>query len=129
MVACALIAVPSPLSPDPPVRGAREIQETSRHGEGREILVKVTYYGPTGRKTASGTIPKEGRTIGVDPKVIPLGSKVLMNGKIYVAEDTGKKVKGLIIDQYTDTPESETYKLGVKYERVMIVDQARSLAE
>ena len=35
--------------------------------------------------------------------------------------DTGKKVKGLMIDQYTDTPESETYKLGVKYERVKII--------
>lgn len=39
-----------------------------------------------------------GRTVAVDPKLIRLGSKVRMNGKEYVAEDTGGAIKGRRID-------------------------------
>jgi 3D (Asp-Asp-Asp) domain-containing protein len=58
--------------------------------------------------TASGTKAVKGRTIAVDPAVIPLGSKVYiifpekyrqLNG-IYVAEDTGKHVKGYEVDVF-----------------------------
>lgn len=55
--------------------------------------------------TASGTIPKEGRTIAVDPKIIPLGSKVSVDGKVYIAEDTGSAIKGNIIDIYYEKHE------------------------
>lgn len=48
--------------------------------------------------TATGTMATEGRTIAVDPSVIPLGSEVEINGVIYVAEDTG--VKGKTIDLF-----------------------------
>jgi 3D (Asp-Asp-Asp) domain-containing protein len=56
--------------------------------------------------TASGARATVGRTIAVDPKVVPLGSKVYiifpesyshMNG-VYVAEDTGSLIKGNKID-------------------------------
>ena len=53
-----------------------------------------------GGPTASGVMPKAGRTIAVDPKVIPLGSKVKINGHTYVAEDTGGAIKGNRIDVY-----------------------------
>lgn len=49
-------------------------------------------------KTATGTTPTHGRTIAVDPKVIPLGSKVEINGHTYIAEDTGGAIKGNRID-------------------------------
>ena len=39
--------------------------------------------------TASGAEPEIGVTIGVDPTVIPFGTSVLINGKEYVAQDTG----------------------------------------
>lgn len=52
----------------------------------------------SGGNTKSGTKPKAGRTIAVDPKVIPLGSTVLVNGKKYIAEDTGSAINGKIID-------------------------------
>lgn len=52
------------------------------------------------KKTASGTTPKEGRTVAVDPKIIPLGSKVTINGKQYIAEDTGSGINGNTIDVY-----------------------------
>ncbi|MCX7746287.1 MAG: 3D domain-containing protein [Clostridia bacterium] len=58
--------------------------------------------------TFSGTKAVKGRTIAVDPNVIPLGSSVYlefpspyrhMNGW-YKAEDTGRLVKGKIIDVF-----------------------------
>lgn len=64
-------------------------------------------YSPevTGRTshTASGTVPCAGRTVSVDPRVIPLGSTVCINGHNYIAEDTGSAVKGNIIDMYFDS--------------------------
>lgn len=52
------------------------------------------------QKTATGTIPTEGRTVAVDPKVIPLGSVVMINGVGYIAEDTGSAVSGKVVDIY-----------------------------
>ena len=48
--------------------------------------------------TATGTTATQGRTIAVDPNIIPLGTHVWVNGKEYVAEDTG--VKGYAIDVF-----------------------------
>ena len=53
--------------------------------------------------TASGAVATVGRTIGVDPNVIPLGSTVKIVFRdgteyIYIAEDTGSAIKGNIID-------------------------------
>ena len=40
------------------------------------------------------------RTIAVDPTVIPYGSKVVINGQVYVAEDCGGAIKNNRIDIY-----------------------------
>lgn len=65
--------------------------------------------------TATGTLAKMGRTVSVDPNVIPLGSEVLINGQIYIAEDTG--VSGKHIDLYIDGHDQAlamgVYKTGV----------------
>ena len=48
-----------------------------------------------------GTKPMEGRTIAVDPDIIPLGSTVYIEGYgIRIAEDTGAYIKGNRIDLY-----------------------------
>ena len=60
-----------------------------------------------------------GRTIAVDPKLIRLGSKVRMNGKEYVAEDTGGAIKGKRIDLFVDS-HSETMKFGKKLIEVYV---------
>ena len=52
--------------------------------------------------TKSGTVPTEGRTVAVDPDVIPLGSAVFINGVCYIAEDTGSAIKGNVVDIYFD---------------------------
>jgi 3D (Asp-Asp-Asp) domain-containing protein len=54
-------------------------------------------------KTASGVKAKSNHTIAVDKKVIPLGSKVVINGIEYTAEDTGGGVKGKHIDIFFDS--------------------------
>lgn len=74
----------------------------------------------SGGPTASGKMPKAGRTIAVDPKVIPLGSKVIINGKTYTAEDTGSKIKKKKIDIYFDS-HSEAEKFGKQTAKVYLV--------
>lgn len=66
-----------------------------------------------GTMTATGVTAKEGRTIAVDPKVIPLGSTVMIWCDdeplgIFQAEDTGGAIKGNIIDIYFDNHSSCT---------------------
>lgn len=64
-----------------------------------------------GGKTATGTTPVQGRTIAVDPDVIPLGTKVNINFPApfdymdgsYIAEDTGNSIKGKRVDIYFDS--------------------------
>ena len=70
-----------------------------------------TAYTWTGYPTASGKWPREGVTIAVDPDVIPLGSAVMIWGEdgewmgIYEAQDTGRLIRGRIIDLYMDKHE------------------------
>ena len=69
-------------------------------------IFELSFYTPTelGKPyeklhTATNTRPKEGRTIAVDPKVIPMGSTVYIEGYgYYIAEDTGGAIKGNKID-------------------------------
>ena len=53
--------------------------------------------------TATGTKATEGRTIAVDPEVIPYGTIVIIDGHTYVAEDCGGAIKGNKIDIYMDS--------------------------
>lgn len=60
--------------------------------------------GNWGKITATGTTAKEGRTVGVDPKVIPYGAEIEVAGMgTYIAEDTGVAIKGFKLDIYFDT--------------------------
>lgn len=73
-----------------------------------------------GGPTASGTMPVAGRTIAVDPNIIPLGSKVIIDGYTYIAEDTGSAIKGNRIDMYFDSHQ-EALKWGIKYIEVNLI--------
>ena len=72
--------------------------------------------------TASGTTPTAGRTVAVDPSVIPLGSTVIIDGVSYIAEDTGSAVKGNIIDIYFSS-HSEACNWGIRYKEVTYIIQ------
>ena len=67
--------------------------------------------------TATNTKATEGRTVAVDPNVVPLGTEIIISGKSYIAEDTG--VKGRKIDVYFDSHET-ALSYGVRYENVYI---------
>ena len=74
-----------------------------------------------GGKTKSGVYPEEGITIAVDPKVIPLGSKVMIDGiGVRVAQDTGKHIKGKCIDVYYDD-HGTAWNHGVQYHEVFVL--------
>ena len=76
--------------------------------------------GKTDGITASGTKATQGRTIAVDPRVIPYGTKVIINGNTYIAEDCGGAIKENRIDVYFDS-HSEALKFGVQYADVTIL--------
>ena len=71
--------------------------------------------------TATGTTLTEGRTIAVDPSVIPLGSRVFIEGYgVFIAEDTGGAIKGNKIDIAVSTHERAN-ELGVQYANVYLL--------
>ena len=72
--------------------------------------------------TYTGTIATEGRTIAVDPSVIPLGSIVEINGINYQAEDIGGAIKGNRVDIYFDS-HKEALEWGVQYHGVYMVEE------
>lgn len=61
-----------------------------------------------GNQTSTGRTCIAGRTVAVDPQVIPYGSKVTIDGHTYIAEDCGSGVKGYHIDIYFDNHEEAT---------------------
>lgn len=60
----------------------------------------VNCCGKSDAITATGTRATQGRTIAVDPKVIPYGTEVVINGHTYIAEDCGGAIGGNRIDIY-----------------------------
>jgi uncharacterized protein YabE (DUF348 family) len=104
---------------------------TSRGGDfsaSKVINMKTTAYNSaeTGSNiTASGAVAVRNATgystIAVDPSVIPLGTKVYVEGYGYaIAQDTGGAIKGNIIDLYFNSM-SEVNAWGVKYVNVYIL--------
>jgi 3D (Asp-Asp-Asp) domain-containing protein len=71
--------------------------------------------------TATGTAARAGRTVAVDPLVIPLGSRIYIEGiGERIAEDVGGGVKGHHIDVYLGTvPQARDF--GVRRGRVSVV--------
>lgn len=73
-----------------------------------------------GRRTSTGAIATSNHTIAVDPKVIPYGSQIMINGVIYTAEDRGGGVRGNHIDIFYDT-HSQTRQHGTRQQEVFLV--------
>lgn len=74
-------------------------------------VFKITHYCPcsiccgpyANGITSTGVTATTNHTIAVDPSVIPYGSKVVINGQVYVAEDCGGAIKKNRIDIYVAT--------------------------
>ncbi len=69
--------------------------------------------------TATGAPVVEGRTIAVDPRVIPYGTQVIIGGHVFTAEDCGGAIKENHIDIYVNDHE-EALALGVNYADVYL---------
>ncbi|RXI72200.1 DUF348 domain-containing protein [Clostridium tetani] len=111
------------LSPIPVSRGT-----TTSFANSGVLRVKATAYwavhGVNNTYTYSGRKavrnPNGYSTIAVDPRVIPLGTKLYVEGYGYaIAADTGTSVKGNFIDVYFDT-HKEACNWGLKYVNVYI---------
>ena len=75
--------------------------------------------------TASGTVAKRNgssySSVAVDPRVIPLGTKLYIEGYGYaIAEDTGGAIKGNSIDLFYNSS-SEVDNWGVRWVNVYVV--------
>lgn len=89
---------------------------------------KITHYCPcsiccgpwANGVTSTGVTATTNRTIAVDPTQIPYGSKVVINGQVYVAEDCGGAIKKNCIDIYVATHEEGEEK-GVYYTDVYLL--------
>ena len=112
------------------IAGSKDISEVNATEAmyGQDLgLFKLTYYcacakccGKATGITASGARVAEGETIAVDPSVIPYGTKVIINGHIFTAQDCGSGVKQNHIDIYVDDHE-RALALGCNYADVHLM--------
>lgn len=112
------------------IAGSKNISEVNATEAmyGQDLgLFKLTYYcacakccGVATGITASGARVAEGETIAVDPSVIPYGTKVIINGHIFTAQDCGSGVKQNHIDIYVDDHE-RALALGCNYADVHLL--------
>ena len=117
---------PEPLEPAEAIMTYRIIEErTMPREEPQEpepMIFEATAYCYTGNRTATGTWPSRG-TIAVDPEVIPLGTRLHIEGYGEgIAEDTGGAIKGEIIDLYMES-EAECWEFGRRQVEVRIIKE------
>ncbi len=105
--------------------GTVNVKTVSRGGTirfSRVLTVTATAYTHTGRRTAAGVYPYRG-IVAVDPGVIPLGTKVYIDGYGYAtAMDIGSAIRGNKIDVFMDT-EKEARKWGRRSVRLYILEE------
>ena len=139
------VKLENPVPPMAPAAFEAEAQEPSQVNQDEELPLsylgefRITHYcackeccgkdesDPWYGITATGTVATEGRTIAVDPDVIPYGSRVAVfydDGRIveYVAEDCGGAVDGLEVDVFI-ADHDRANELGVKSGSVYIVNE------
>lgn len=102
---------------------------TSPSPKGRTMTMEATAYGPDcygcSGITATGLDVRSGnhKVIAVDPNVIPLGTKVHVEGYGYaVAADTGGAIKGNIIDVLMESEAKANSEWGRRQVKVTILE-------
>ena len=113
--------------------GAENIQiETMQQNTQKTITVVVSAYckenyphicnDGDSTYTATGTIATPGRTVAVDPDIIPYGTTIEIEGVgVRIAEDCGGAIKGNRIDLLFDTHE-EALEWGMQTRQVTILN-------
>ncbi|MBC7325045.1 MAG: G5 domain-containing protein [Moorella sp. (in: Bacteria)] len=108
----------------PEIVAVGTIDTASRGGQTfrfeRVFWAVATAYTHTGSPTATGVYPRVG-TIAVDPSVIPLGSRLYVEGYGFgIAQDVGSAIKGNRIDVFLDTREA-TARWGIRRVKVYVL--------
>ncbi|MGB9660422.1 MAG: 3D domain-containing protein [Moorellaceae bacterium] len=100
-------------------RTPETVETVARNGRTLEVI--ATAYTHTGNRTATGIYPYRG-IVAVDPRVIPLGARLYVEGYGYAwAQDTGGLIKGNRIDVFMDT-EKEALQWGRRRVKVHILE-------
>jgi len=117
-----------------PARRRRAARRLRSHPHSRGVQTGATHtftataYSRHGR-TASGKITTPGRTVAADPKVLPPGSKILVQNAgtysgVYSVQDKGSAVKGRKIDLYVPHPVAAR-KFGRKQVQVKVLSKGK----
>jgi len=87
----------------------------------KAIDMVSTAYTYTGNNTASGVPPRRG-VVAVDPSVIPLGTRLYVDGYGYcTALDRGSAIKGNKIDVFLESRQ-QAYRWGVRQVKVYVLE-------
>lgn len=107
------------------VKGDSESGETT--GARSLGTFRLTAYCPCyscsegwGRQTSSGKIATANHTVAVDRRVVPIGSRLMINGTVYTAEDVGGGVRGNHVDIYFDN-HAQTRQFGSQHAEVFLL--------
>lgn len=124
-------AFPNALIYDTETKSASQISGSAAAGSAKIIrslgVFKTTAYCPCrscsagwGRQTSTGSVATTNHTVAVDPRVVPYGTKLMINGAIYTAEDKGGGVKGKHIDIFYNS-HGEALQYGLRNVEVFLV--------
>lgn len=111
----------------PPInRISEDLDEQDANGHRMEYISEftVTYYCPCKRCNGSwGAIDRFGNplkwgTVAADPKVLPMHTKIVIDGydQVFEVLDTGNGVRGSHVDVFVPVSHSEALQMG-QYER------------
>lgn len=107
-------------APARPSAQSRTAPRTPARHLGTFAVRAYTHYQRPLNKTATGVVPTVGRTVAVDPRVIPLGSKIHIEGVgERIAEDTGGRIKGKKLDLFLPSVR-ECLRFGVRRRAVQV---------
>jgi 3D (Asp-Asp-Asp) domain-containing protein len=118
--ACIILAPETPAVPAPEILVATETIEPEIIYLGKFTVTGYCpceaccgkWHNPNSPKTASGTVPEEGMTVGADPGLFEMGDAIEIEGLGFrTVEDipatwSMKKYRGHILDLYFDTHEA-----------------------
>lgn len=82
--------------------------------------------GKTDGITASGIRAKEGVTIAADTRILPFGTKVIIDDNEYTVQDKGGAIKGNRIDVYFDSHQ-DALEFGVQYKEIFTMKEGESI--